>query len=87
MKRVFVPYLRGMSYRFLQLDFPWSSDSTIPVGAMHLNSVGQMLRLENASGEGTHVQPSLWDLDIDNEISGVYIKILLFYLVLTILCI
>ncbi|GFO31556.1 tubulin polyglutamylase complex subunit 2-like [Plakobranchus ocellatus] len=51
----------------------WSvkmENSTIPVGAMQLNSVGQMLRLENGSGEGTHVQPSLWDLDMDNEISG-----------------
>ncbi|GFR86836.1 tubulin polyglutamylase complex subunit 2 [Elysia marginata] len=51
----------------------WSvkmENSTIPVGAMHLNSIGQMLRLENGSSEGTHVQPSLWDLDLDNEING-----------------
>ncbi|KAK3729044.1 hypothetical protein RRG08_005417 [Elysia crispata] len=51
----------------------WSvkmENSTIPVGHMHLNSVGQMLRLENGSCEGTHIQPSLWDLDMDNEING-----------------
>lgn len=47
-----------------------SSDATVPVGTMHVNSVGQLSRLENAISEGSHIQPSLWDLDLEEEKSG-----------------
>ncbi|XP_012937161.1 tubulin polyglutamylase complex subunit 2 isoform X1 [Aplysia californica] len=43
---------------------------TIPVGSMHVNSVGMLLKLDGGVREGTHVQPSLWDLDMDEDLSG-----------------
>ncbi|BFY98652.1 hypothetical protein BsWGS_01692 [Bradybaena similaris] len=48
----------------------WSvkmENAVIPVGVMHINSVGQLQRLENALSEGTHTQPSLWDLEIEDQ--------------------
>lgn len=34
---------------------------------MHINSLMSLTRLDNASNEGTHVQPSLWDLDMEED--------------------
>ncbi|CAG5128826.1 unnamed protein product, partial [Candidula unifasciata] len=48
----------------------WSvkmENACIPVGVMHINSIGHLLRLDNAVSEGTHVQPSLWDLDMEEQ--------------------
>lgn len=51
----------------------WSvqmENTTIPVGLMHINTVGTLTRLDSGTREGTHVQASLWDLDIENEQVG-----------------
>lgn len=45
-------------------------DSTVPVGRMHINPVASLSRLENGTREGTHVQPSLWDLDLSEELNN-----------------
>ena len=42
-------------------------ESTVPVGRMHINTVATLTKLDNGTREGTHVVPSLWDLDLSDE--------------------
>ncbi|KAH9492118.1 Tubulin polyglutamylase complex subunit 2 [Bulinus truncatus] len=51
----------------------WSvkmESNTIPVGNMEICSVSQLISLDAASDDGTHLTPSLWDLDVEKERNG-----------------